>query len=435
MKPIALLALCISVGAAAQSWSLQDCISYALEHNINVKQSELRRQDSEVALNSAESRRLPAFAASASENLSFGRGLTADNTYSNSNTTSTSFQLGGELPVFQGFEISRGIKIAKLQLEAATSQLEKAREDVSVAVAQAYVEILYAQEILKVADTQAEYEAQLLKQIEAKRDVGLLSDADVSAQKASLAKSKLDAVQASGSYQIALLALTQLLELESPEDFSIVSPAVEGLDKQLFLLPSEIYATALSFKPSIKSAEQLLASSEIAIDRAKSGYLPSLSLNGGIGTNFYTSSNANFGTFGEQLKNNFSQYVGLSLNIPIFSRNATRNAVRSAQIARNNSALELDNTRKTLYKEIQQAYYNAITAQAKLSSSEESAKAALYHYELIVEKYSAGKANISEYNDAKNNHLTAESNHLKAKYECLFQAKLLDFYRGEALNL
>ena len=145
--------LLCSLSARAQQgpWSLSDCINYALEHNLSVQQSELTVEQREVELNTAQNRRLPTVSASASENLSFGRGLTADNTYSNSNTTSTSFSLGGNVPVFQGFQITNGIKLSELNLAAATADLEKARDDIRVAVAQAYVQILYNQELLRVA--------------------------------------------------------------------------------------------------------------------------------------------------------------------------------------------------------------------------------------------------------------------------------------------
>ena len=169
MKKILILiaALSCGLGARAQQapWSLSDCINYALEHNLTVQQSALTVEQREVELNTAQSRRLPAFSASASESLSFGRGLTADNTYSNSNTTSTSFNLGGDVPIFQGFDITNGIKLSKLNLAAATADLEKARDDIRVAVAQAYVQILYNQELLRVAHEQAEHDAELLEQV------------------------------------------------------------------------------------------------------------------------------------------------------------------------------------------------------------------------------------------------------------------------------
>ncbi len=426
-----ILALCaLPLAAQDAPWSLSDCISYALEHNLTVQQNALSVQQKEIELNTAKSRFLPGVSASASENFSFGRGLTADNTYTNSNTSSTSFSLGGELPIFQGFDIVNGVKIAKLDLASATADLEKARDDIRVSVAQAYVQILYNGELLKVASQQTAHDAELLEQVEAKRLAGKASDADVSAQRATLAQSRLSETQASNSLVLSRLDLTQLLELPSPEGFEIVSPDVSSLELQLLMTPEEIYAAALGIRPAVQAAEIQLESAEVSIDKAKGGYLPSLSLSGGIGTNYYTTSNMSSPSFGEQLRNNFSQYVGLSLSVPIFSRFSTRNSVRTAQINRSNMELQLESVKKSLYKEIQQAYYNAVASQAKYSSSEESALSAEQHYSLTEQKYLNGKASITDYNDAKNSWLQAESEYLKARYECLFQTRLLDFYRG-----
>lgn len=425
----------IAAAAYAQEgpWSLTDCINHALEHNISVRQSRISVEQREVDLNTAQGRRLPGVSASASENLSFGRGLTADNTYTNSNTTSTSFSLGADIPIFQGFEINNGIKLSRLELAAAVADLEKAKDDIRVAVAQAYVDILYKQEILKVAENQRAHDEVLMEQIRERMLAGKLSEADVSAQQATLAQSRLSETQARGSLQLALLELTQLLELGSPEGFEIVKPSVEGLEMQMLMNPEAIYAEAEGIKPAILSAQTSLEYAKVNIDRARGSYLPSLSLNGGIGTNFYTTSGYETGSFGDQMKNNFSQYVGLSLSIPIFSRFSTRNSVKTARLNYANQQLQLESVKKSLYKEIQQAYYNAVTAQAKYSGSFESALSAKKHYELTEEKYRNGKASIADYNDAKNGYLSAESDLLKSRYECLFQTKLLDFYRGAEL--
>ena len=168
-QPVAIIAALLLSGTASFAqqgpWSLSDCISYALDHNLSLQQSGLTVQQREVELETAKGRRLPDLSARASENLSFGRGLTADNTYSNSNTTSTSFSLGTDVPIFQGFDITNGIKLGKLNLDAATADLEKARDDIRVAVAQAYVQILYNQEILRAATAQVEHDSALLDQV------------------------------------------------------------------------------------------------------------------------------------------------------------------------------------------------------------------------------------------------------------------------------
>ena len=169
---------------------------------------------------------------------------------------------------------------------------------------------------------------------------------------------------------------------------------------------------------------------KVSVAKAKGAYLPTLSLSGGIGTNYYTTSNVQSPSFGEQLRNNFSQYIGVSLNVPIFSRFSTRNAVRGAELNLRNSALQLESVKKSLYKEIQQAYYNALTSQSRYASSRESSSSAEQYYQMIEQKYLAGKAGITDYNDAKNSYLKAKSEFLQARYECLFQTELLDFYKG-----
>ena len=431
---VALLLSCAAAWGQKGSWSLSDCIDYALEHSITVRQSELNVEQREVDLNTAQMSRLPSVNASASENLSFGRGLTEDNTYSNSNTTSTSFNLGASVPIFQGFEINNNIKIGKLNLEAATADLEKARDDIRVAVAQAYVQILYNQELLRVAHEQSVHDEELLKQIQERERAGKVSAAEVSAQMATLAQSRQSEIQADGNLQLSILDLTQLLELESPDGFEIVNPEVGDVDKALLMLPEAIYAEAVEIKPAVESAKISVDQAKLSISKAKGAYLPSLSLSGGLGTNYYTNSKMTPTPFWNQLSNNFSQYVGLSLNVPIFQKFGTRNQVRNAEINYRGQQLNLENVKKSLYKEIQQAYYNAVNAQARYAGSRESAESARQHYELTEAKYTIGKAGIADYNDARNSWLRAESEHIQARYQCLYQTKLLDFYRGDKLS-
>ena len=199
-------------------------------------------EQSEVDLNTAQMSRLPSLSASASENLSFGRGLTSENTYSNSNTTATSFSLGGEVPVFKGFEINNNIKLGKLNLEAATADLEKARDDIRVQVAQAYVQILYNRELLRVAGEQRMHDEDLLGQIQERERAGKVSMAEVSAQQATLAQSRQSEIEADGNLRLAMLDLTQLLELGSPDGFDVVIPEVGDVAAVLLMNPEDIYA-------------------------------------------------------------------------------------------------------------------------------------------------------------------------------------------------
>ena len=423
---------------AQKAWSLRDCCDYAIEHNISIKQQENQCRQQEIQLSTAKNSRLPDVNGSVGQNFSFGRGLTMDNTYTNTNTSSTSFQLGANLPLFTGFEIPNQIKLSKLNLEAATADLEKAKNDIRMQVAQAYVQILYDMEIADVAHRQIAIDSAQVARLQAFVDNGKASEAELSQQKATMANSKLTATQADNNLKLELLALSQLLELPSPEGFTVVRPNPDELAKLMnqdkLITPDDIYAEALGVKPEILSQQLKLKGTEHSIKIAQAGHYPTLSLSGGLGTNYYTTSGFKSESFGKQLENNFSQYIGLNLSVPIFSRLQTRNRIRSARIDQANQQLQLDNTKKTLYKEIQQVYYNAQNAQSKEKSSAEAVQSSKDAFDLIQAKYENGKATITEFNEAKNNYMKSESDLVQARYENLYQQALLEFYRGKELN-
>lgn len=424
----------IPQAAAQQPWSLEQCCDYAVQHNIAVKQYENQCRQQELRLSTARNSRLPDLSGSVGQNFSFGRGLTAENTYTNTNTSSTSFSLGTSVPLFTGFQIPNTIRLNQLNLEAATQDLEKARNDIRMQVAQAYVQILYDMEICDVARRQISIDSAQVARLEALLDVGRVSEADVSQQRAALAQSQLTATQADNNCQLALLALTQLLELSTPEGFTVQRPFTPDNPASLQILsPDVIFAEALGLKPEVRAGELRLQAAERSIKIAKAGLLPSLSFNAGLGTNYYTTSGFKNDGFGKQLQNNFSQYLGFSLNIPIFNRFSTRNSIRTAQIDRENQLLALDNVKKTLYKEIQQAYYNTVAARQKLQSSQTAREASSEAFRLTTAKYEQGKATITEFNEARNNYLKAESDLTQARYEYLYQTALIKFYRGEKL--
>ena len=442
MKKIVICALCIVhcalLGAQPHLWSLRECCDYAVEHNISIKQQQNQRRQQELTLSTSKNSRLPDLSGSVGQNFSFGRGLTAQNTYSNTNTSSTSFSLGTSMPIFTGFQIPNQIKLDQLNLEAATADLEKAKNDIRMQVAQAYVQILYDMEIAEVAHRQIEIDSMQVVRLQAFVDNGKAAEAELSQQKATLANSRLTATQADNNTRLAILSLTQLLELPTPDGFAIVKPNLDelvglsGLSE--LITPDQIYAEALGVKPEILSQELKLKGTEHSIKIAQAGNLPTLSLSGGLGTNYYTTSGFKSDAFGTQLKNNFSQYIGLNLNVPIFNRFQTRNNIRNARISQENQQLALENTKKTLYKDIQQVYYNALNAQSKEKSSEEALKSTKDAFLLMQAKYENGKATITEFNESKNTYLKSESDLVQARYENLYQHALIEFYRGKDLN-
>ena len=406
-------------------------------HNIQVRQQDSQVRQQELQLSTALNSRGADLTASVSENFSFGRGLTAENTYTNTNTNSTSFSLGTSVPLFTGFQIPNNIKLNQLNLEAVTQDLEKAKNDIRTQVAQAYVQILYDMEISEVARRQIDIDSMQVHRLKVMLDNGKASPAELSQQQATLAQSRLTATQADNKLHLSILALSQLLELPTPVGFSIVRPSLESIESIASiaaLSPEIIYQEALAIRPEVAAEQLRLQGTENSIKIAQAGLYPSLSFTAGLGTNYYKTLGFKADGFGKQLKNNFSQYLGLNLQIPIFNRFSTRNNIRTAHINQEIQQLRLDNVKKNLYKEIQQAYFNAVAAQEKWRSSEQATLAAKDAFTLMQAKYENGKATMTEFNESKNNYLKSESDLVQARYELLYQTHLLDFYRGRELD-
>ena len=431
---LAALALAGSI-RAQQGWTLDRCIDYALENNIQIRQSDIAAQTRDVDLNSARSNRLPGVSASASQSWSFGRSLTIDNTYANTNTASTSFSIGADMTLFAGGRVSGNIHNAQLGLEAAKADLERIKDDVRVQVAQAFIQIVYNRSILDVARNQVTIDSMQVERLDALAAIGKASSAEVASQRATLAQSQLSVTQAQNNLSMSILTLTQLLELPSPEGFDVIQPDADAIEFSIPDSPEQIYAQALDIKPAVKSEEIRLQQASNSIDIAKGGYYPTLSLSAGAGTGYYTSSNRTSDNFGSQMKNNFGPHVGLNLSIPIFSRNNNRNNVRSAQLNMMNQEMQLDNVKKQLYKEIQQAYYNTVSSKSRYESSQEVKTSAQESFELMQAKYEGGKASITEFNESKNRLVTAQADVIKYRYEYLFNTALLEFYRNSSFEL
>lgn len=426
----------ISPALSQEKWDLEKCISHAIENNLSIKQQEATKDQSDVELNTAKWSRLPNLSGSASHSFNFGRSLQANNTYQSLNTQNTSFGLNTSIPLFTGMQIPNNIALAKLNLKAAIEDLNKAKEDISIQVAQAYLQVLFNEELAGVAHAQVDLSQEMLMQKEEYFKNGKASEAEWYEAKARVAQDQLSAVQADNNLKLALLDLSQLLELPSPDNFGIISPDI-NLDKYFDKIssPSEIYNEAILSKPSIKAAQYRLEGAERSVKIAKSAYYPQLSFGAGINTNYYNVSGKVNNGFGVQLKDNFSQYLGFQLSIPLFNRFSTRNQVRSAKIRKITLNWQLEESKKTLYKEIQQAYYNAVGAESRFESSVTADKAAEASFNLMKEKYSEGKANATEYNESRTAWMKAVSEKIQAKYDYIFRTKILDFYRGVPLSL
>ena len=414
-------------------WTLEECTEWALEHNLTIATQTITREKSAVDRNTAEWSWVPNANGTVSQNWNFGRGIGGNNTYERGNTANTSFSLSSSMPLFDGLATPRRIQLARLNLEAATKDLEKARDDIRVSVAKAYVQVLYNYEIEGVARRQLQIDSLQVERLQGRYENGKASAADLAQQKASQASSHLTWVQAQNNVRSALLDLAQLLELHVWEGFHIERPAVD-MEFVLLSSPDDIFADALGIRPAIRAEELRLEGTYRSIQVAHAQHLPTLNLSAGLGTNYYSSFAATQG-FWNQLSNNFSQYVGLTLNIPIFTRFSARNQLRTARLNRTNQAIQLQRVKNTLYKEIVQAWNGAVAAQAKWESAQKAQEAAQAAFELKEAQYENGKATITEFNEARNRLVKSQSDAAQATYEYLFQTHLVEFYRGGELTL
>lgn len=417
-----------------EAWNLRQCITHAIDYNLSIKQKEADRDQSEVELSTARWSRLPNLNGNVGQSFNFGRALQADNTYGNRNTRSTNFSVGTNIPLFTGMQIPNNIALSKLNLKAAVEDLNKAKEDISIQVTSLYLQVLFNEELAKVAHNQVRMSQEQLDRKAAFFRNGKASEAEVYEAKSRLAQDQLSAVQADNNHQLALLDLSQLLELPSPDGFRIETPEVKTVALRL-TLPDEVYAEAVMSKPSIKAARYRLEGADKSIRIAQSAWYPQLSFGAGIGTNYYNIAGMENEGFGTQWHHNMNKYLQFSLSLPLFNRFATRNRVKSARIRRTALSWQLEESKKTLYKEIQQAYYNALAAESQYRSSETATQSAEASFRLTAEKYANGKANATEYNEMRTNWMLSLSDHLRAKYDYLFRSKILDFYKGVPLEL
>lgn len=428
---------------AQSPWTLRKCIDYAIENNIEIKQQELQVKSSEIDLSTSKNSRLPNLNGSIGQNFDFGRAISmgSNTTISESATVgTTSFGLSSSTPLFTGFKISNQIKRDELNLKSAVENLNKAKDDLSLNVTSLYLEILFKKEILKVYKEQVELNKLQVERTHVLVESGKVAESQLFDIKSQLAKDEMNVTTASNDLELALLNLAQSLNIVDNSDFDVEEPIVGdvvGDNLSSILPPAQVYQMALGIRPQIKAADYDLESSRKSLKIAQSGYWPTLDLDMRYSTGFnhiYEKGYKNEGV-SNQLSNNQSKTIGFTLSIPLFNRFQVRNQVRKARLDIENKELVLDNIKLALYKEIQQAYQSAVSAQAKFTSSEKALDAARESFKYAEERYNVGKSAVYEYNESRTKLLSSKSEQIQAKYDFLFRAKILDFYSGKEINL
>ncbi|GBU07194.1 transporter [Bacteroidales bacterium] len=422
-----------------QKWSFESCVEHAITHNLVIKQKQIQNTNAAVALNTAKMSRLPDLNAGLGQNWSFGRtNYNQSGIYENQTTSRTGFDISSSTPLFTGFRISNQIEKSRIDLEASLQNLEKAKEDLVLNVTSLFLQVLFNQELLKISEEQLS-----LTQTQVDRTIQLLETGKVPKSQvydiqAQAAKDEVSLIQAENNLQLSLLDLAQSLELERIKEFNIISPNSDNLIEESLssiLLPEIIYANALGIKPQIREQELRLESANKDVNIAKSGYLPKLNFNLQYNTSYFHNYNSESTPFKNQLKNNAGEMIGLSLSVPIFNRFQVRNQVKSTRLNVQLQSYILEDSKKTLYKEIQTAYLNAKASSHKYNSAQKAVEATQTSFFYAKERYETGKSTVFEFDDAKTKLMQTLSEQVQAKYDYVFRVKILDFYNGVDIRL
>ncbi len=438
---ILLFAFSISSAVAQKVWTLEDCINYAFENNIQIKQSKLQIESDQAGLKQSKFEFAPTLNATSSYSYNWRKSQDPTNLGISNNTGSANFGISSGLTLFDGFQTYNTVKQNELSYTSSLYDSEKMENDIALQLTGAYLNILFNHEMLMVAQSQADVTKQQIERTRSLVEAGTLPKGDLLEIEAQGLMEEVNVIKADNNLSLSYLDLLQILDLSANEEFEIERPDINITD-ELSVIPSEqVYANAVNFMPEIKRAELDVMSSKRSVMIARGAALPSLSLRGGVNTAYYdsyiidrTDPSSPVIPFGDQLIDNLGKYLSISLNVPIFNAYQTTTRIKQAEILNLNSKFNLELTKNTLRKNIEQKYYDAIAAYKTYHANKATVASLKEAFKYTQEKYSLGMLNSVDYNLAKSRLTQSESDLLRAKYDYIFKTKILDFYMGVPLK-
>ncbi|HIW97614.1 MAG TPA: TolC family protein [Candidatus Tidjanibacter gallistercoris] len=432
--------------AARAPWTLQECIRYAVENNIEIKRQELSVEDAELARKQSRLDYIPSLSAGASSGTSFGRVLdqTTYEFLENATNTNISASLSLGTEVFAGMRKYHQLKKSDLNLQDMLLQIDKARNDLSLNITAAYLDVLFAEEQTAIAAQRTRTLALQVEQTQALVESGRKTLGDLLQLQSDLADAQFQDIEARNDRTLAYFTLCQLLEINDYDTFRIVIPETVPVSPEgISAGPEELFEKAQEL-PQVKSAELALDMADRDISIAKSSLWPTLNLSAGYGSSFSDGrlkpdmSNPDTYVhypFKDQMRDNASYHISLSLSIPIFNSFSARNNVRSYRIARRRAEYDYRIMQKNLDKEIRQAYIDAVGAYEQYGAAARNVATSEESFRMMEEKYTLGAASPVDYSIALYNLVNARSQLAQAKYSYIFKTKILDFYKGVPLGL
>jgi outer membrane protein len=468
MRYVFLFVICLFTSTsnhAQEIYSLEQCIDLAWQNNLQVKQAELSLDASESQLNASRTNTLPNVNGFASHNYNWGQRIDPfTNQFATTRVQSNSFGLSSSVTLFNGFQNQQNIQAQQAGMESAMYDLETQKNNIALNVSAAYLQVVLIEDLIIAAEQQVNITERQLDRIKKMVEAGASNLGNQYELEAQLGRDRSNLTLRRNDYQIAKLQLKQLMMMPADETINLIRPQIDADSAIRLESAATVYGYAESTMPEIKSAERSLLSWEKQLGVAKSGYYPSLVLSGSIGSGYsglrtevesatqgpdqqigflesgepvYTST---FDAamrrvpFTTQLNDNFNQFVGLSLNVPIFNRYSVKNSVNQAKINQSIAELQLEQEKLGLRQRIETARADAAAARELYKANVEVLKSSQKSFEFAEVRFEAGALNVTEFNTAKNNLQIAQAQLSQSHYDFIFKTKVLDFYMGKPLG-
>ena len=439
------LALALLMGLTAQAqkkWTLRECLDYAMQNNITLRQSQLKKQTATETRKQSQAALFPSLNASTNQTVGYrpwkeSGTVTVDNGTVNNKVQKTyyngTYGLNASWTVWDGNKNHNQIKLNRLAEEQAELTMEETANSIQEKIAQLYVQVLYLNEAIAVNQQSLEASKKNEERGQQMLEVGKMSKADVAQLSAQRATDEYNLVEAQSNLADYKLQLKQLLEITGDQPFDVAMPTASDA-QALAEIPSlnSVYEAALQQRPEIKNAELSLQSSDVQMKIAKAGHMPTVKITGGVSTS--TTSNST-NEWGPQMKTNFNASAGVGVNVPLFDLRQTRTAVNKAKIQHEEALLTIESKRKDLYLDVEGYWLDAQNNQQKFRAAQSSVNSEQQSYDLLSEQFQLGLKNIVELMNGKTNLLKAQQNKLQSKYMTILSLQLLKFYQGETINI
>ena len=442
-----LLSLLSTFVFSQKIWTLEECVNYAVENNLQVIQNSYNKKLQDYTLSIAKRQYLPSVSGNINNNVSFGQGRDIfGNTNRNDNFNNNS-NVSANILLFNNGNLEKNIRKTEFDVEASGFDVDQIKNDISLQIAQQYLSILLNREITKISESALDNADKLYKRARITTEVGTTPQTILAEAEAALAREKQNVKTAQINTERSLFTLAMLLQLPDYKNFDVQNVDVQNkIDAPLFSA-DQVIDKAFENQPQIKAAESRIKSAEAQTEITKTAFWPTVTASAGIGTSYFNSLVTDYAGrdingnpikesgFFKQYKDNFGQQLGLSANIPIFNKGITRLNVEQSKInediAKNSLALQ----KQQVLQNVQKAQFDAESNYASYNAAEESEKSSKLALDFAEKSYNAGKTTIYDLNTARNNYANAQGSVAQAKYNYLFSLKLLNFYAGIPLSL